>query len=270
MVPLIEAKNRAHQEALQSNTTADRKKFRRHQRLVKRAVDKAKEEWICRVAKEAEVAVKDGRIRWERVRRLQQTHMGRRTIKPRSVWKEDGMLTQGSEDLAKRSSQHFQKVLNIPSEYREQVIDDIPLLPPLLELDSPPTGEELTEALFKLKNRKAGGKSGIIPELIHCGGCDLEDRILKIMEQMWEDGCVVDDWKNAVVVPIPKKGDLRRCDNWRGISPLDVVGKVMARIVKERLEQIVERVLPESQSEFRKDRGCVDMIFVARQIMEKA
>ena len=71
---------------------------------------------------------------------------------------------------------------------------------------------------MKLKNGKAGGKTGILPELIHYGGCDLEDRILKIMEQAWEDGYVVDDWKNAVVVPSPKKGDLKRCDNWRGVS----------------------------------------------------
>ena len=109
LLPLIEAKNRAHQKMLQCNATTDRKEFRKHQRLVKRAVDKAKEDWICRVAKEAEVAVKDGRVRWERIRSLQKTHMGRKTIKPRSVWKEDGMLTQGSEDLANRWSQHFQK-----------------------------------------------------------------------------------------------------------------------------------------------------------------
>ena len=73
-------------------------------------------------------------------------------------------------------------------------------------------------------------------------------------------------WSHA----IPKKGDLRSCDNWRGISLLDVVGKVMARIAKERLELIADRVLPESQSGFRKGRGCIDMIFVARQLVEKA
>ena len=257
LMPLVEAKNRAHQRVLQSNTIADRKEFRRHQRLVKRAVDKAKEDWICRVVKEAEAAVKDGRTRWDRVRRLQQAQAGRRSIKPSTVWKEDGTLTQGNEEVTRRWSQHFLKVLNIPSEYREQVINDMPSLPPILELDSPPTDEELSEALSKLKNRKAGGKSGILPELIHCGGCELEDRILEIMGQMWEVGSVVDDWKDAVVVPIPKKGDLRRCDNWRGISLLDVVGKVMARIVKERLEKIADRVLPESQSGFRKGRGCI-------------
>ena len=51
---------------------------------------------------------------------------------------------------------------------------------------------------------------------------------------------------------------------------MDVVGKIMARILKKRLEVIAGKVLPESQCVFRKERGCVDMIFVARQLVEKA
>ena len=85
LLPLIESKNQAHHRAIQSNSTADRKEFRRRQRAVKQAVDKAREEWICRVAKEAENAVKDGRTRWENIRTLQQTHRGTRTVKPRSA-----------------------------------------------------------------------------------------------------------------------------------------------------------------------------------------
>ena len=53
-MPLIVAKNEAHLKALQSNAAADWKQFRKHQRIVKKAVEKAKEDWICRVAKEAE------------------------------------------------------------------------------------------------------------------------------------------------------------------------------------------------------------------------
>ena len=60
-MPLIVAKNEAHLKALHSNTAADQKEFRKHQRIVKEAVEKAKEDWMCRVAKEAEAAVKDGR-----------------------------------------------------------------------------------------------------------------------------------------------------------------------------------------------------------------
>lgn len=79
---------------------------------------------------------------------------------------------------------------------------------------------------------------------------------------------MADDWKNVVVILIPKQGELRCCDNWWGIGSLDVVGKIMVRIVKERLEQITDRVIPESQNVFQKGRGCTDMF--ARQLVEKA
>ena len=68
---------------------------------------------------------------------------------------------------------------------------------------------------------------------------------------------------------IPKKGDLSVCDNWRGISLLDVFGKLFARILKWRLELVAEMELAESQCGFRKGRGCMDMIFCARQLIEK-
>ena len=35
----------------------------------------------------------------------------------------------------------------------------------------------------------------------------------------------MDDWKVAVVVPIPKKGNLQLCDNWRGINLVEIVGE---------------------------------------------
>ena len=116
---------------------------------------------------------------------------------------------------------------------------------------------------------KAGGRTGVMPELLKYGGAELQDRLLQLMQDMWGQGSVVGDWRDAVVVPIPKKGDLRLCDNWRGISLLDVAGKVLAQIIQERLQIISERVLPESQCGFRKGRGCIDMVFVGRQMVEK-
>ena len=51
---------------------------------------------------------------------------------------------------------------------------------------------------------------------------------------------------------------------------LDVVGKVLGRIIQNRLQVVAETLLADSQCGFRKGRGSVDMIFVARQLMEKA
>ena len=63
-----------------------------------------------------------------------------------------------------------------------------------------------------------------------------------------------------------EKGNLRKCDNWRRIALLDVVGKVVARIILARLQKITDTEL---QCCFRKSRGCSDKVFTVRQIIEK-
>ena len=65
--------------------------------------------------------------------------------------------------------------------------------------------EELQTALSKLRKGKAGGKTGILPELLVCGGTEMHGRYLKLIQEVWEEGSVVADWKDAEIVPIPKK-----------------------------------------------------------------
>ena len=130
--------------------------------------------------------------------------------------------------------------------------------------------QELHQALSKMKLGKAGGQSGIVPEMLLHGGSDLHQVLHQLLLDMWQSQSVVAEWRNAVVVPIPKKGDIHVCDNWRGISLLDVAGKVFARVLQDRLRAVVEDVLPDSLCGFRKGRGCIDMVFCARQLLEKS
>ena len=37
---------------------------------------------------------------------------------------------------------------------------------------------------------------------------EMQNRVLLLMQDIWRQGSVVEDWRDAVVVPIPKKGDL--------------------------------------------------------------
>jgi len=45
------------------------------------------------------------------------------------------------------------------------------------------------------------------------------------MEAAWREE-VLKEWKDAVIVPVPKKGNLQSCNYWRGISLLDVVALI--------------------------------------------
>ena len=93
--------------------------------------------------------------------------------------------------------------------------------------------------------------------------------IHRIIAQAWEQGYVPNDWAKAVIVPIHKKGNVKDCNNYRGISLLSVVGKLYAAIIDRRVRAIVETTLDESQCGFRPMRGCQDQIFCLRQISEK-
>ena len=139
------------------------------------------------------------------------------------------------------------------------------------ELDDVPNIEELVQAMRHLNFGTAGGASGIVLEMLIYGGAVVHQRLLALIKKVYgSSGQVLVEWRDAVIVPIPKKGDLRSCGNWRGISLLDVAGKLFARLIQDRLQSLAMDVLPDSQCGFRSGRGCIDMVFLARQLVEKA
>ena len=153
---------------------------------------------------------------------------------------------------------HFTGILNGESQFNHEEVGRIrqqPIRPQLAEI---PSMEELVRAIGKLKNGKAGGSSGIWPELLKvaCQNPGFMDRLLDLVHTTWKEQSVPKDWTNAVLIPIPKKGDLSNCDNWRGISLLDMVGKVIARILQDRPQQFAEEELSKSQCGSAKAEGA--------------
>ena len=63
------------------------------------------------------------------------------------------------------------------------------------------------------------------------------------------------DWRPASLVPVPKNGDLRQCDNWRGTALMDAAEKLCGRLIQNQLRSVVENEVPESQCGFRVGRG---------------
>ena len=66
------------------------------------------------------------------------------------------------------------------------------------------------------------------------------------------------DWKRSVFIQIPKKGNPRECSNYLTIALISHASKVMLKILQARLQQYVNRELPDVQAGFRKGRGAKD------------
>lgn len=66
-----------------------------------------------------------------------------------------------------------------------------------------------------------------------------------------------------------KKGDLRDCGNWRGITLSPVIMKVFAKVILNRIEPVIDKILRKEQAGFRRGRGCDDQIYILRHITQQ-
>ena len=180
------------------------------------------------------------------------------------------LLTDNTSILA-RWSEHFQTLFSANHTVQDTAIDRVPQLPPIQELDEPPTLKELTEAIDQLKSRKAAGVAGIPLEIWKHGGAALHVKLYDLLVCCWEQGKLPQDLCDAVIITLYKnKGEKSDCSNYRGITLLSIAGKVLARVLLNRLvPTITEEILPESQCGFRANRGTIDMVFVLCQLQEK-
>ena len=78
------------------------------------------------------------------------------------------------------------------------------------------------------------------------------------------------DWKRSVFILIPKKGNAKKCSNYRTIALFSHASKVMLKILQARLQQYMKHELPDVQAGFRKGRGTRDQIANICWIIEKA
>ena len=85
-----------------------------------------------------------------------------------------------------------------------------------------------------------------------------------------ENSAVAAGLKRSVLISIPKKGNAKECSNYRTIALISHASKVMLKILQARLQQYVNRELPDIQAGFRRGRGTRDQIANICWIMEKA
>ena len=180
------------------------------------------------------------------------------------------LLTDKTAILSRRS-EHFQALFNANRTVKDSVILRIPQQPVKAELDNPPSFEETTKAIKQIKCGKAAGVDGIPPEAWKHGGPALHCKLHEIFLCCWEQGKLPQDLRDAVIITLYKnKGENSNCDNYRGITLLSIAGKILARILLNRLvPTIAEDNTPESQCGFRQNRSTTDTVFVLRQLKEK-
>ena len=146
-------------------------------------------------------------------------------------------LTTTKEQL-KRWAEHFRELLNFP-------IPDSPPDIPSAETELPiscdtPSKAEIKKAITTLRSGKAAGTDQIPAEAIKADIETAVKMLYSLFSKTLEKEEVPAQWKKGIIIKLPKKGDLRDCSNYRGIMLLSATGKVLNRVLLERMKEAVD------------------------------
>lgn len=161
-----------------------------------------------------------------------------------------------NEDFARHAAmaffpQHDSPATTCPASY---AVDDC-------GITSPITKAELIAAIEATKKKSAPGHDGITYEVFKNLEGPAVDNLLGVLNEVWTDGEIPQEWKHAIIVPIPKSGKAAKdLTALRPISLTPTICKIYERILASRINWWLETkgLYHESQIGFRQLVGAED------------
>ena len=138
-------------------------------------------------------------------------------------------------------------------------------------IDYPITDEEFKAAINKLKANKSPVIDNILKEVIRIRKEAIKGHLVNLFNRILDTGKYPALWSFGLIVPIHKKDDRSKVENYRGITLLSAQGKIFTSILNNRLhEYVVQKgILKAEQCGFRKMHGTVDSIFTLKTLIDK-
>ena len=270
---LVEQRENINKEIIGTKSERIKKqlkiKYKEKDKETKRSIKLDKKKWIEDIASKAEEASKKQHMKT--LYGLTKTLCNERPRQSNSVMDKRGNLINGKKAEQERWTEYFKEVLN-----REDPInpiteeEEVELKDMIEEIDTQePTPDEVREVIKGLQNGKAPGIDSITAELLKA---DIEfstQKVHQLLQKIWQQEKIPMNWKKGLIIKLAKKGNLKDCKNSRGITLLPVVGKILGRIIIDRIRRGIDSRLRKEQAGYRRGRGTTEQVFILRNIIEQ-
>ena len=130
---------------------------------------------------------------------------------------------------------------------------------------------EIRQAVSQMQSGKSPGPDGLQVDIIKSLLGIISPLLHTLFNSIFNKGSFPSEWSKAIIFPLHKKGPLNDPSNYRGISLLNVMGKIFTKILNNRLSQYVEEmnILSESQGGYRRGYSTIDQAFVLHALVQK-
>ena len=193
-------------------------------------------------------------------------------VESQCVRNEEERLLRNKRRIRQRWMRFFRSLLNAKSNMLDPDIPKrLPQQPVASALGIEPTKKEIAIAMKTMASAKAVGPDGFPLELLELGlrqDPTVLLELLRLTTLLRRKGKFTQQWKDAFITVLHKKGDKMECGNYRGISLVSHAGKVLIKVVARRLRAYCEAkgLLLQEQCGFRPDPSTMDMVFVMRKL----
>ena len=102
------------------------------------------------------------------------------------------------------------------------------------------TKEETQNAIKQLRNGKAAGPDNIPAEALKVDIRTNVELLYPLFIKIWIEERVPTEWKEGYLINLLKKGDLISCSNYRSITLLSIPGKVINRVLLNRMKDAID------------------------------
>ena len=232
---MLAEKNRLHRiYQLDQSSAAKKTAFTNIRRTVQTRLRKMQDSWLA--AKAAEIQkyadTHDSKRFYDALKEV----YGPQSSSTSPLLNVDGTtLITDKPAILNRWAEHFSAVLSRPADINAEAIARLPQVETNTDLDRPPSEEEVKKAIKQLSTGKAPGADAIPAEVYKHGGDMLLQKLTYIFRRMWDEELIPQQFKDASIIRLYKKGNPQLCDSYRGISLLTIAGKILARVLLNRL-----------------------------------
>ena len=245
---LIRRKQRAHRKARQTKTKRDNDRYKRLQRDVQYKIRRANKAYMENTVSSD---CKDNSKKfWAYVKSKGHEFTGVAPLK-----NQEGFLQSDTKARANILNEQFKSVFtkedlsNIP----DTGCSDIPTMNNI-RID----WKGVYKLLKNLKTHKATGPDEIPAYILKTAADELAPALAWFFQLSIDQGEIPQDWRQALVVPIFKKGDKHQPSNYRPVSLTSITCKLLEHIIHSNIMQHFDqhRILCDNQHGFRKKRSC--------------
>ena len=134
------------------------------------------------------------------------------------------------------------------------------------------TENGVAKLLAGLNPHKASGPDQIPGRLLKELARELAPIYALLFQASLDQGTVPDSWKTANVVPIYKKGDKNKAENYRPVSLTSITCKTLEHIISSSIMSHLDKysILTDAQHGFRKRRSCETQLILTIQDLAKS